>query len=207
MQFFFPNIYVPRWCSGKESVCQCGRCRFYPWLRKIPQRGAWRPIPVFFLGESHGQRSLAAIVDGVAESDMTEYTHTHTHTHIYICVDTLLYRVYLLPPLPGMAFPIVAAQLTSLLYPSVCSNATSSERTSLTTPNKTEVPLSLCIPLCYLFFKILITTPYIVYVSHLLKCKLHESRGFVLFAAIHRLHWALKKHIHIYSLIPQKISL
>ena len=136
------------------------------------------------------------------------HTHTHTHTHyIYVCVDTLRFRVYLLLPLPRIVFPIVAAQLTSLLHPSVCSTATSSERISLTTPNKTEVPLSLCISLCYLFFKILIITPYIVYVSHLLKCKLHESRGFVPFTAIHRLHWALKKHIHVYSLIPQKISL
>ena len=191
---FFPNIYVPRWCSGKESVCQCRRCRFYPWLRKIPQRRAWRPIPVFFPGESHGQRSLAAIVHGVAKS------RTWLSTHTCVCVDTLLFRVYLLPPLPGMAFPIVAAQLASLLHPSVCSNATSSERTSLTTPNKTEVPLSLCIPLCYLFFKILITTLYTVYVSHLLKCKLHESRGFVLFTAIHRLHWALKEaHTYLFT--------
>jgi len=30
-----------------------------PWIRKIPWRKAWRPIPVFLPGESHGQRSLA----------------------------------------------------------------------------------------------------------------------------------------------------
>ena len=27
---------LPRWLSGKESTCQCGRRRFDPWVRKIP---------------------------------------------------------------------------------------------------------------------------------------------------------------------------
>jgi len=35
------------------------RCRFNPWVRKIPLRRAWQPTPVFLPGESHGQRSLA----------------------------------------------------------------------------------------------------------------------------------------------------
>jgi len=30
-----------------------------PCVRKIPWRRAWQPSPVFLLGESHGQRSLA----------------------------------------------------------------------------------------------------------------------------------------------------
>ena len=35
------------------------RCRFDPWVGKIPWRRAWQPTPVFLPGESHGQRSLA----------------------------------------------------------------------------------------------------------------------------------------------------
>ena len=35
-------------------------------------RKAWQPTPVSLPGESHGQRSLAAIVHRVAKSDMTE---------------------------------------------------------------------------------------------------------------------------------------
>ena len=31
------------------------RCRFNPWVRKIPWRRAWQPTPVFLPGESHGQ--------------------------------------------------------------------------------------------------------------------------------------------------------
>ena len=42
-------------------TCQCRRrkrCRFDPWVRKIPWKTAWQPTPVFLPGESHGQRSL-----------------------------------------------------------------------------------------------------------------------------------------------------
>ena len=54
--------------SGKESVCQCKKWRFYPWVGKIPWRRKWRATPVFLPGKSHGQRSLASH----KESDTTE---------------------------------------------------------------------------------------------------------------------------------------
>ena len=34
------------------------RCRFDPWVVKIPRRRGWLPTPVFLSGESHGQRNL-----------------------------------------------------------------------------------------------------------------------------------------------------
>ena len=49
---------LPWWPSGKELTCQCRRCRFDPWVRKIPWRRKWQPAPVFLPGESLGQRSL-----------------------------------------------------------------------------------------------------------------------------------------------------
>ena len=49
----------PGYASGKEPACQCRRCRFNPWVRKIPWRRAWQLTPVFLPGESCGQRSLA----------------------------------------------------------------------------------------------------------------------------------------------------
>ena len=52
---------LPRWHSAKELTCQCKRykkCRFNPWVGKIPWKRAWQPTPVFLPGESHGQRSL-----------------------------------------------------------------------------------------------------------------------------------------------------
>ena len=35
------------------------RCRFDPWVGKIPWRKAWQLTPVFLPGKSHGQRNLA----------------------------------------------------------------------------------------------------------------------------------------------------
>ena len=55
----------PRWHKWlkkkKKPTCQCRRhkrCGFDPWVRKILWRRAWKPTPVFFPGESHGQKSL-----------------------------------------------------------------------------------------------------------------------------------------------------
>ena len=41
---------LPRWCGGKESACQCRRCRrcgFDLWVWRIPWGGKWQPTPVF----------------------------------------------------------------------------------------------------------------------------------------------------------------
>ena len=54
------------------------------WVR-FPWRSAWQPTLVFLPGESCGQRSLAAAVHGVAESDTTEWLSTHTRTYS-LCV-------------------------------------------------------------------------------------------------------------------------
>ena len=51
-------LRLPWWLSGKESTCQCRRCRFNSWLREIPWRRKWQPTPLFLPGKSHGQRSL-----------------------------------------------------------------------------------------------------------------------------------------------------
>ena len=53
---------TPDGSSGKEPACQCKRyrrCRFDPWVRKMPWRRKWQSTPVFLPGKSHGQRSLA----------------------------------------------------------------------------------------------------------------------------------------------------
>ena len=52
------RLGLPCWLSGKEPTCRCGRHGFNPWVRKIPWRRKWQPIPVFLPGKSHGQRSL-----------------------------------------------------------------------------------------------------------------------------------------------------
>ena len=44
--------------SGKEPACHSRRYGFNPWAGKILWRRAWQPTPVFFPGDSHGQKSL-----------------------------------------------------------------------------------------------------------------------------------------------------
>ena len=61
--------------SGKESACQCRRCRFSPWVKKIPWRRKWQTTPVFLPGKFHGQRSRVGYSpSGGKESDATEHT-------------------------------------------------------------------------------------------------------------------------------------
>ena len=58
---------------------------FGPWVGKIWRR-AWQPSPVFFPGESHGQRSLVGYSPwGRKESDMTKGTLASVYIHTVIC--------------------------------------------------------------------------------------------------------------------------
>ena len=67
--------------SGKESACQCKRCKrhwFEPWVEKTPWRRKWQPTPVFLHGKSHEQRSLEGYRPwGLKESDKTEQLNSN----------------------------------------------------------------------------------------------------------------------------------
>ena len=79
---------------------QSGRPGFDPWVGKIPWSKAWQPTPVFFPGESYGQRSLAGNSPwGQKESDMTEQLSTAQHsTYSYsISISPLLFFLILQP--------------------------------------------------------------------------------------------------------------
>ena len=56
-----------------DILVRMKRCRFDPWVGKIPWKKAWQPAPVFLPGKSYGQRSLMGY-EGSKESDMTEAT-------------------------------------------------------------------------------------------------------------------------------------
>ena len=63
---------VMRFPGGKEAACQCRRCRFNPWVRRIPWRREWQATPGFLPGKFF-QRSLVGYSPwGRKESDMTE---------------------------------------------------------------------------------------------------------------------------------------
>ena len=75
-----PNecIGIPRWLSGKESACQCRRCRkhgFDPWIGKIQWRRKWQPSPVFLPRKFHGQTSLSMGLQRSGHDWVTEHTH------------------------------------------------------------------------------------------------------------------------------------
>ena len=57
---------------------QCRRCRFDPWVRKIPWRREWQPPLVFLPGKSHGEEPGGLQSIGLQELDMTEHTHTQS---------------------------------------------------------------------------------------------------------------------------------
>ena len=78
----FPVFLLPAYYRRRK------RCRFNPWVRKIPWRRKWQPSPIFLPGKSHGQRSLAGFSPwGCKESDTTErltQTHTLNNTLLHI---------------------------------------------------------------------------------------------------------------------------
>ena len=47
-----PSEGLTWWHIGKDSACQCRRCGFNLWVRKIPWRRKWQLTPVFLPGES-----------------------------------------------------------------------------------------------------------------------------------------------------------
>ena len=87
------SIGLLRWLSGKESTCQCRsrrRLRFDLWVRRIPCRRKWQPTPVFWPGESHGQRSLVTYSTWChKKSDTTEWVGTHTTSLLIVFLNSI----------------------------------------------------------------------------------------------------------------------
>ena len=55
------------------------RCRFDPWVGKIPWSTKWQPTPEFLPEKFHGQRSLVDYGPwGLKEPDTPEQTTSHT---------------------------------------------------------------------------------------------------------------------------------
>ena len=72
--------------SGKESTCQCRRCkrhRINSWVGNTPWRRKWQPTRAFLPGNFHGQRSLAGYSPwSCKEWNMTVHAHTVQGTKI-----------------------------------------------------------------------------------------------------------------------------
>ena len=87
-------LWLPRWPSGKESPCQCWRCRKHGlnlWVRNIPGSRKRLPTPVSLPGKFHGQRQRGGGYGsrGHKESEwLSDWALTHTTPLcIYLSID------------------------------------------------------------------------------------------------------------------------
>ena len=69
------------------------KCRFEPWVRKMPWRRKWQTALVFLPVESHGQRNLAGYSHRVAKSriclmQLRMYAHIVDLEYINFCCTT-----------------------------------------------------------------------------------------------------------------------
>ena len=68
----FTVSWTSRWCCGKESACQCGRCKIWSLGWEDPLEKEIATNFSILASESHGQRSLTGYSPrGPKESDMT----------------------------------------------------------------------------------------------------------------------------------------
>ena len=140
LQLIFNALYTfylgfPNGVSRKEPppMQETQRCEFDLWVGAIPWRRAWQPILVFFLGESHGQRSLVGYSPwGCKETDMTEATQHGTQhvlstyltlpnflltTSTFLCFCRIL-NMFLLMRLPSIYVVLMNLSICS----TICSN-------------------------------------------------------------------------------------
>ena len=93
------HIYVWREREASQVVLLVknppANAGFNPWVGKIPWRRAWQPTPVFWPGESHGQRKWWATVHEVSKNrTRLKRLNARAHTHIEIII---IYEVSLRP--------------------------------------------------------------------------------------------------------------
>ena len=78
IQIYYIQICInivgfPGSSEGIESACNVGDLGSIPGLERSPWRREWLPIPVFWPGEFHGQRSVAGYSPwGCKQLDTTE---------------------------------------------------------------------------------------------------------------------------------------
>ena len=65
----------PQWLSGKESACQCRRCRFDLWVGKTPGEGNGNPLHYSCLRNPMDRGAWRATVQGVVKSRTWQWLH------------------------------------------------------------------------------------------------------------------------------------
>ena len=96
----------------KEFPSQCRRHRFDPWVGKIPWRRKWQPIPVFFPGEFHGQRSLASyVVHGIVRTQTRLRDCTTANSPLCSSLSSAVFAI-----VKGISFKWIFSLLSKLPY-------------------------------------------------------------------------------------------
>ena len=86
---------LPRWLSGKESICQFRRLGFDPWVRKIPWIRKWQLTPVFLPRECHGQRNPVGYSPWIhKELDMTYPLNSNINSSETIATIFYLFSIF-----------------------------------------------------------------------------------------------------------------
>ena len=73
-------LTLSRWHNGKESACQCRRCKrcgFDAWVRKTPGVGNGTPLQYSCLDNPMDRGAWWATVHNHKKSDISEHVHTH----------------------------------------------------------------------------------------------------------------------------------
>ena len=77
------SLGLPRWCSGKESTCQCRRLRdagLIPGSGGSPKEGNGNPLQYSYLENSMDRGVWSQTPKGHKESDTQRVGHAHTYT-------------------------------------------------------------------------------------------------------------------------------
>jgi len=77
---------LPWWLSGKQFSCQCSRCKFNPWVRKISWRRIWQPTLVFFLGNPMNSGAWQATVHGGHKISQIRLSNSVSSVQLLSCV-------------------------------------------------------------------------------------------------------------------------
>ena len=157
---YYP-LRASQWLGGKESACQCRRCRrqgFDPWVRKIPWRRKWQPSPVFLPGKYLGQRSLAGYsLQGrkrVGHDRATEHTSIVStfyfiayfiNKNSYYFIKILLYNKWC----TNCFIIVLITQLCKNTIIHILHNIELSEACIFPLINTVFVQSTLCFPSCY----------------------------------------------------------
>ena len=116
------SIQASQVASGKESACQCRRCkrcRFDPWVKKIPWNRKWQPTSVFLPGKFCGPRSLMGYSPwsckelgttkhacaSLAHIKYPKPSHLHAANTLYLEYSSLSNKISFILPDPAQKSP------------------------------------------------------------------------------------------------------